>query len=598
MCGIAGIISASETPEAVELPLLSMQAALRHRGPDDQGEWVSPSRCAAFAHTRLSILDLTKAGHQPMSTPDGRFTIVFNGEIYNFRALREQFVPNVPYRSHSDTEVLLHLYESLGPECVSELRGMFAFAIWDERERTCLLARDPLGIKPLYYSCDSTRLVFASELRAVLASDLVPRRLDRYGALGLFRTGTVPEPATLIEGIYSLAAGTSLLWNNGKSALRTYWSLRFDCGATAVVDAPARVREALLDSVRHHFVSDVPVGLFLSGGIDSTAVLALSRAAGQQDLRTFSISFDDPTFNEGDLSQRTAEEFGTNHSDWRLKPDASRELFQQFLARLDQPSIDGFNTFAVAKLAHDQGMKVVLSGLGGDELFGGYPTFRKVPQILRAACRLGPLRPVIGRFLETSARPQFRRLGSFLRHPPNLPAAYLAYRGVYSQDEACALTESYCGVAEEPMDEVLAVLPAQPTLGDSVSAMELSLYMRNQLLRDSDAMSMAWGLELRVPFVDRVLVESLALIPAETRLQARKRLLLRAVPEIPEWVWNRPKRGFLFPLEKWLAGEWKEIFDSAVLRSSARAQTWYQKWSVFVFEHWCASHGVPLHAAL
>lgn len=595
MCGIGGIL----IPPASELhelggALSRIQNALRHRGPDDSGEFISPSRRAGLVHARLSILDLSPAGHQPMISADGRFTIVFNGEIYNYRALRDTFAAGgVRFTSNSDTEVLLHLYAARGPDCVKELRGMFAFAIWDEREQTCFLARDPLGIKLLYFANRPDGFVFASELRAVLASGLVPRKLDPAGVAGFFQTGTVPEPGTLIEGVKCLGAGCSLVWKAGEVKQQQFWSVQFEAGNADVREAGKTVREALLDSVRHHFVSDVPVGVFLSGGIDSTAVLALSRAVGQSDLRTFSISFDDPKFNEGDLAARTAKEFGTRHADLRLSAVMGRELFQQFLPHLDQPSIDGFNTFTVSKFAHDQGMKVVLSGLGGDELFGGYPTFQKVPQMVRLASALGPVRPLATAILERNAKPQLRRLGNFFRHDVNLPAAYRAYRGVYTIDEARALAVMFCGGSADAVCMTWPAMRSQPTNEDCVAELELTAYMRNQLLRDSDVMSMAWGLELRVPFVDRVLVESLAKIPASVRLRAGKKLLLEAVPEVPEFIWNRPKRGFLFPFEQWLAGDWKEMFESSVRRSGTRAQTWYQKWSVFVLERWCETNGVP-----
>jgi asparagine synthase (glutamine-hydrolysing) len=597
MCGIAGILKTDA--KAVELtgPLERMQSALRHRGPDDRGLFISKSGGAGLAHTRLSILDLSPAGHQPMTTPDGRFTIVFNGEIYNFQKFRDRLAKDgVVFRSHSDTEVLLHLYERKGAACVDGLRGMFAFAVWDDVEQSCFLARDPLGIKPLYYAHSPARLVFASELRAVLASGLVEKRLNPSGLFGYFQTGTVPEPETLVCDVRCLEAGATLFWKAGELTRRQYWSLEFSSEGDGD-DAVSGVREALLDSVRHHFVSDVPVGVFLSGGIDSTAIVALSRAVGQQDLRTFSISFDDPKFDEGDVSRRTSERFATRHADWRLQPAAGKKLFDEFLACLDQPSIDGFNTFTVSRFAHDQGMKVVLSGLGGDELFGGYPSFHQLPRMVRWSRGLGmmpPLRSLAGKILGGNRRPQWRRLGSFLCQPPTLFEAYRTYRGVYSRAEGRTLAAHYAQVEPPAVGESILRPAGQRTAEDEVSALELQLYMRNQLLRDSDVMSMAWGLELRVPFVDVALLENVARVPASLRLRAGKKMLLEAVPEVPDWVWNRPKRGFLFPFEQWLAGDWKELFDSAVKRSPIRAQTWDQKWSLFVFERWCASTGVKI----
>jgi asparagine synthase (glutamine-hydrolysing) len=603
MCGIAGILStAMRTPE-LEAPLRSMQAALRHRGPDDQGIFLAKSKeqgagsvTCGFVHTRLAIIDLSPAGHQPMATPDGRFTIVFNGEIYNFRELRQQLVADgASFQSHSDTEVILRLYERHSEDCVERLRGMFAFAIWDEREKTCFLARDPLGIKPLYFAQFAGCLIFASELRALLASGLVAKQLDPASVFGFFQTGSVPEPGTLIRGVRLLPAGSSLLWTNGETTPRSHWRIDFAGRAGAGANGTPQVREALLDSVRRHFVSDVPVGVFLSGGIDSTAIVALSRVVGQADLRTLSISFKEPEFNEGDVARQTAAHFKTRQADCRLEASAGKKLFEEFLQNLDQPSIDGFNTFTVSRFAREQGIKVVLSGLGGDELFGGYPTFQKVPRMVNWSRRLGvlpPVRSLAGSLLQKSGRPQWRRLGGFLHQRPTMGAAYRTFRGVFAEHEARMLAAKFAQVSLESVSEPPLDLPEQPTPEDEVSAMELELYMRNQLLRDGDVMSMASGLELRVPFVDQALVESVAGVPASLRLRPGKRMLLDAVPEVPAWVSERPKRGFQFPFQQWIEGDWREVFAAVVTRSGCRAQTWYQQWALFVFANWCQRHGI------
>src|SRR2546430_281203 len=450
MCGIAGILNSRPTSIEVKDALVRMQRALRHRGPDDEGMSFLPDQTGGFAHTRLSILDLSPAGHQPMSTPDGRFTITFNGEIYNYQALRSGLIAlGCTFNSRSDTEVILRLYERDGARCVEKLAGMFAFAIWDAQEQTCFLARDPLGIKPLYYATSSSGLVFASELRALLASDRVPRRLSTEALRGYLLTGSVPEPLTLIEGIRVLPAGHFLLWNNGQIKLKKYWEISFRSQTFAAVGAAPLARKALLESVERHFVSDVPVSLFLSGGIDSTALVALSRQLKFRELRTFSISLDDPDLNEGDLARRTANYFRTQHVDWRLDGRAGAALLEEFLTRQDQPSIDGFNTFCVAKHARDNGAKVVLSGLGGDELFGGYSSFRRVPQMMRWSTRLevvAPLRQAAGRLIEhTAPRSPLRRLGNFLQDTPSLEFAYQTFRGIFTPPEAAQLLKQYTG---------------------------------------------------------------------------------------------------------------------------------------------------------
>lgn len=591
MCGIAGILSADGGVARQARALERMLCGIRHRGPDDEGLWTAPDHDAGFAHARLAILDLTAAGHQPMSSPDGRFTITFNGEIYNFQELRRSLEQRgATFRTRTDTEVILKAYEAEGPACVERLRGMFAFALWDARDRSCLLARDRFGIKPLYYYGAGRQLVFASEVRALLRSGLVPTELDPEGLFGYFLTGSVPEPHTLLRNVRCLDAGTYVVWQGGRLSSRRYWNLTFT--ERAAIDAPVEeARHALVDSVKHHFVSDAPVGMFLSGGIDSTALVALSRSAGQHDLRTFSLAFPGEPINEGELASRTAAHFGTTHSEWSIDAGTGRELFAGFLRAADQPSIDGLNTFAVSKFARERGVKVVLSGLGSDELFGGYKSFEQVPRLHgwnQRLSALGPLRRLAGeRLARTAGDPRWRRIGDLLSQPPDLARTYQMFRGVFTLGESRALVERQTGVSAESIgvaDADAAV--TDPTPRDAISRLELSRYMRNQLLRDSDTMSMAWGLELRVPFLDGPLVDTLTRIPASVRLQPGKRFLLAAVPEVPSWVVAQPKRGFMFPFERWFADEWREVFADSARDSPVTAQTWYQKWSLLVLARW------------
>ena len=594
MCGIAGLIAKTDSTERFAGLLPRLEAEIAHRGPDDRGVHISRDGRAGLVHTRLSILDLTPAGHQPMFALNDRYAIVFNGEIYNFRALAATLVEKgCSLRSHSDTEVILLLYHLLGADCVRELRGMFAFAIWDDLEKTCFIARDPLGIKPLYYHHDSAgTLSFASELRALRATGLAGPELDADAVAAFFQQGSVPEPRTLLRDVQCLEAGHWLRWRDGVVKTQSYWTLPIGgtsdparADSLASNEDTAAVRAALLDSVQHHFVSDVPVGLFLSGGIDSTALLALSRTLRHEQLKTYSISFDEADFNEGDVARRTAEHFGSIHLDSRLTGPDARGLFDRFLRRLDQPSVDGFNTFAVSHVAHAHGAKVVLSGLGGDELFGSYPSFRRVPSMIRLARGLGPLRPVAaGALRNLAGSSRAGRFGDFLSEDPSVDAAMSALRGIFSRRDAVALARHFAPGSEP------AALPRAANsadLRDAVSAHELSHYMRNQLLRDSDVASMAWGLELRVPLVDRALIEVLARVPAERRLRADKAMLIEAVPEIPAWVTQAPKRGFTFPFEKWFREDWHGLFaDTLKPIAGVRPVSWYQRWSLFVFRSW------------
>jgi asparagine synthase (glutamine-hydrolysing) len=591
MCGIAAILDANGDVRAHTAAAHAMLCGIRHRGPDDEDVWVSRGGHASFVHTRLAILDLSAAGHQPMSSPDGRFTITFNGEIYNFHELRRSLQQRgATFTTQTDTEVILRAFELDGAACIAQLRGMFAFAIWDERDQSCLLARDRFGIKPLYYHVADGRLTCASEVKSLVASGLVPPDLDPDGMYGYFLTGTVPEPHTLLRNVRSLEAGSYAIWKDAQLACRRFWNLTF-AAATRSDDAVEATRRALIDSVSHHFISDAPVGVFLSGGVDSTAIVALARAAGQTDLNTFSLSFPDRPDDEGVIASQTAFHFGTNHHEWAIDASTGRELFAQFLRASDQPSIDGLNTFAISKCAREHRMKVVLSGLGGDELFGGYPSFEMVPRLDRWRRRLGtlgPLGPVLGRGIEGHARdPRWRRIGDLLTQPAGLSRTYQAFRGVFTHEESRRLVQHYAGDTIDIAGDLFTTdTPADPTPGDQVSRLELARYMRNQPLRDSDTMSMAWGLEVRVPFLDGPLVETLSGIPASLRLQPGKRLLLQAVPEIPSWVAGQPKRGFMFPFEAWLKDEWREMFDEVERDSPVPTQTWYRKWCLFVLSRW------------
>jgi asparagine synthase (glutamine-hydrolysing) len=591
MCGIAGVLTAGRDAPSLDAPVEVMRRAVRHRGPDDEGTWRSRNGHAIFAHTRLAILDLTAAGHQPMSTPDGRYSISFNGEILNFQELRRSLERRgVQFHTRCDTEVILRAYEADGPACIARLRGMFAFALWDDHEHTCLLARDRFGIKPLYYHYAAGRLTFASEVKALVASGLVPHQLDPDGLFGYFLTGTVPEPCTLLRDVKCLEAGSYAIWKNGSLTSRKYWELSFEA-APDDTDPVDRVRTALLDSVEHHFISDAPVGVFLSGGIDSTALVALASKNRQRDLHTFSLAFPGWVDDEGGTASHTAAHFGTRHTEWSIDATTAMELFRGFLSASDQPSIDGLNTFAVSKLAREHGMKVVLSGLGGDELFGGYKTFEQVPRLAALNRRLsyaGPLRTAVGEGLQRIAGdPRVRRVGDALTHPPNLANTYTMFRGIFTRAEAHRLVRCY--VDESPRQLCHAsddIDGSDPTPRDAISRLELTRFMRNQPLRDSDTMSMAWGLELRVPFLDGPLVDTLSRIPSNVRLQPGKRFLLQAVPEVPEWVASQPKRGFLFPFERWLGDEWRSTFAAVERDSPVPAETWYRKWCLFMMRRW------------
>jgi asparagine synthase (glutamine-hydrolysing) len=591
MCGLAGFVGAS-----VDLTSLakSFQQSLHHRGPDDNGQFIDQAAQVALVHTRLAILDLSPAGHQPMQTADERFTIVFNGEIYNYRELREELVTaGVALKSHSDTEVLLHLYARDGCRMLQRLEGMFALAIWDRPEQSLFLARDPLGIKPLYFWYDGRRLAFASEVRALLASQLFPAKLDPDAVYRFLLFGSVQEPDSLIDGVKQLPAGHWAIFKNGNLSTHQYWSLTYSTEIDQPAIARKAVRSAFDESIRRHFVSDVPVGIFLSGGIDSTALVALARSAGYEALQTFCISFDDPAYSEGSVAERTAQHFGTQHHDWKMSASEGRSLLGDFLECTDLPGIDGFNTFCVSLLARRHGLKVVLSGVGGDEFFGGYPSFARVPQLMKWRQKLHVFAEPCGLALNALAEltssgraQQLRRLAVFLRSAGGAKAAYWTCRSIFTPQEAAKITREICGPAPgSSTDDSLGDLKEMPAIENVVGFLEASLYMRNQLLRDSDVMSMAHGLELRVPFVDQKLCDVVNTIAPSIRYQTNKQLILDAVPEIPRWVYEKPKQGFRFPFESWAQQDWASQFREVEQSTAVPLNSWYRKWTLFALRH-------------
>ncbi|MEO5903214.1 MAG: asparagine synthase (glutamine-hydrolyzing) [Gemmatimonadaceae bacterium] len=581
MCGIGGWIG--ETPTLAD-PQILLQA-LRHRGPDGEGYLLDEPHHAGLIHTRLAVIDITDTGSQPMTydwgTPQvGRYSLIYNGEIYNYEELREGIDP-FALNGSSDTEILLHLLTRDGVKVLPRLAGMFAFAFFDHSSGAALLARDPFGIKPLYYSTESGSLKFASEVKA-LRTIIGSATLSPASVRDTLMWGSVPEPATLWNGIHELPAGCYLEWKAGSATVKRWHQLAFGNGE-APSNPVAHTRDALLESVGRHLVSDVPVGFFLSGGVDSTAVLALARTVlgPNVDIRTFSIGFDDPALDESRTARRTAKHFGSTHTEWMMTEEEGIAEVASYLAAIDQPTVDGFNTWCVSKLAKREGVKVVLSGLGGDEMFGGYGSFNRVPRFLDLFRRLGVFRPAAAAALGRSpAGSRWRRLGQFLLGPGTALSAFHAQRGIFTEPEARELAQSITGTDPGPADWRAFDGTSEPL--DQVSMLELTRYMRNQLLRDSDVFSMASGLELRVPFVDARLFESISIIPALSRLRSGKALLVDAVPEIPEWVRGQPKRGFRFPFEDWTRDGFGKLLDVADEVSPVPLREWYRRWALAV----------------
>jgi asparagine synthase (glutamine-hydrolysing) len=595
MCGLAGVFGYSGSHERLQLISQKLAVLLRHRGPDGTGV-TFPCSNSTLVHTRLAILDLSPAGHQPMSVCEGRYSIVFNGEIYNFRELRRELESKgVVFKTGTDTELVLQSYVMFSKDCVRRFEGMFAFAVWDNHERTLFLARDPLGIKPMYVWQVGTAIAFASELVPLLETKLGDLHVDPNAVVDFLRFGSVQEPSTLISGVAILGAGHTLTWVDGVSAEECFWRLSYHPEDMTRIECIRLTREALTESLNRHFVSDVPVGVFLSGGLDSSALVALAHSIGYRKLRTFCISFEDRKFNEGDFAARTARHFGTDHVDWRMTPTQGRILVHEYLDAMDLPSNDGFNTFCVSKLASERGLKVVLSGLGGDELFAGYPSFKSIPKLLAShqLSRLVPGGPEAFKWMASCfGDVRKNRLREFFGSQGSVIDAWSAVRGFYTTQESVKILQEWIGLDFAPesyFTRNAIVVNEHGTIAEQISECETRLYMRNQLLRDSDVMSMRCGLELRVPFVDRKLVDTVSKVPSDLRFQSRKKLIADSVPEIPSWVLSKRKQGFCFPFEQWVANEWKPTFEMVTKSSPVAPISWYRTWILFVLQHFLKS---------
>jgi asparagine synthase (glutamine-hydrolysing) len=590
-----------------------MLAALAHRGPDDQGELRGAHRETTdcwLGHRRLAIIDPTPSGHQPMSTSDGRYAIVFNGEIYNFREIQRGLAGFEP-RTRSDTEVLLELLVREGTAGLSKLRGMFALALWDARDQRLLLARDRLGEKPLYYYRDKHRFLFASEVRSLLASNAVPREMDDDGLDSYLTFGTLADPYTLVAGVRSVIAGGFLEYRDGQMHTGQYWrisDIEVDSRMTRD-DAVSLVRDRLRQSVARCMVSDVPVGLLLSGGIDSSSNVVVLDDLERERPHTFSVVFDnaDDELSEEAYASLVAERFQTIHSTIRIGFDQAREHVAEAVAALDQPSHDALNTYLVSQAIHRAGLKVAISGQGGDELFLGYHQRRNFARLLWAA-RFAPRAPA--RLMERLRRVGWdgrdgpiNKLLQLASAPDPVGAAYLAEHSVYSR---VAIERLRGGPRPHPCRFVEAVGGKSPL--DRLSRLQIRHYLKNTLLRDGDQMSMAVGLELRGPFLDADLVEAVLRIPSEMKVEPdrNKPILLDAVgSKLPREVWDRPKQGFSLPMSRWLRaglrvaeGEAPGLNPDACAavrsvfqRSDARTPYDYTRyWSLEVLTSWCHSH--------
>ena len=580
MCGIAGLCFSAEKSEAIDIPgaLARMSATLATRGPDASGTWIAPNGDAGFAHRRLSIIDVAARSDQPMHSADGRYTIVFNGEIYNYRQLRDELkAKGRQFRTTGDTEVLLAMFANYGVEMLTRLRGMYAFALWDNQARTLFLARDPFGIKPLYYAEANGVLFFASQVKTLVAVPGVDLREEPAGHVGFFVWGSVPEPYTLYRGIRCLPSGSWMRASvKDMSPPRSFASpvleaLRFDLAAMphSQEEADTRVHDSLEESLRMHEIADVPVAIFLSAGIDSGMLASLAAEAGNN-VETLTLGFDrlrDTPNDETVLAARVAEHYALPHFSQFIDQSLFIEHRELLLEHMDQPTIDGVNTYLISWLAHERGFKVALSGLGGDELFGGYPSFHQMPRVVHAV-KVASFAPWAGRALRIVTGAAVSRLtspkyASLLEYGGTWGGAYLLRRGLFMPWELPALLDpdlvregwrdlgsiQQMNALVRPFRDLQGISPQQADFL-RVSALEMSYYMRSQLLRDADWAGMAHSVEIRVPLLDMTLMRQLSPVRA-SRFSPRKPGIVRCLRNpLPAEILHRPKSGFVVPVRE------------------------------------------------
>ncbi|MEQ9188112.1 MAG: asparagine synthase (glutamine-hydrolyzing) [Cryomorphaceae bacterium] len=568
MCGIAGIFGLEELPDASRRVQIMLDK-LAHRGPNSEG--VYEGKNAVLGHRRLSIIDLSEAANQPFHSQDGRYVLIYNGELYNYKEVRESLV-NYRFLTNSDSEVVMAAMIEWGPACLQKFNGMFAFAFWDNHESKLWLVRDRLGIKPLYYTQVGNAVVFASEVRSILASGLISPTLDKHALADYMRYQTVHAPNTLVQGVKMVEAGSYLLLEDNEVQKSEYWKpwQTYHEDKDAIV-IKKNVRDHLTKAVERRLVSDVPFGAFLSGGIDSSLIVGVIRERLDLPIDTFNVSFDESEFSEAKYARTIADKFKTAHHEVVLQPQRFLECLPEALAAMDHPSGDGPNTWIVSKETKSQGISMALSGLGGDELFGGYDVFKRIPSIADRHWILSfpaGLRAMVGNLL-TAFRPSV----ASAKTKEILTADYFDLEHLYPVFRKVWLDDKVGGLIGNPLPKnqvqsIIAELErfngfgTLPTLS-RIGIAEMSTYMQNVLLRDTDQMSMAHALEVRVPFLDHELVEYAMHIPDSVKYPTSpKQLLVESFADLlPHEVVNRPKMGFVLPWEHWMKNELKDFCE-------------------------------------
>ena len=626
MCGIAGILDSrpSASAESLGKPLRQMLDALRHRGPDDRGEEKFPTENGPtlyLGHQRLSVIDLSPGGHQPMPNADRSLWISSNSEIYNYRELRSELANRYQFRTQSDTEVLLRACEVWGTDCLSRLRGMFAFALWDAPRRRLILARDRLGVKPLYYCSSNGYFIFASELRAIQAAGLTETTLNPTALFQYLSFGRVGSPETLLDPIRELPPGHFMVVDENGIDIQEYWNPLSNTDALdSRIDIIEQIEYALEEAVQLRMVSDVPLGAFLSGGIDSSAVVGMMAGNTPQLVKTLAVTFREKQYDESEFSNLVAREFGTDHRELPLTETELLDRLPLALAAMDQPTVDGINMYLIAQSARERGLTVALSGLGGDELFAGYDSFRKVPALAKGENLLsalpGFLRNAAGKILSGFLPDSDKntKLAHLVQGKYSGAHVYFLFRALFCEEAAVSLFADRDLAVKESVNNLertrdLIGSKAHLDPVDLISYLELTQYMVPTLLRDTDMMSMAHALEVRVPLIDHKLVELMFSVPSRMKVESGqpKSLLVRALKrKLPDAVVHRKKMGFTLPFENWMRGQMKAEIEEVLLTPSpglagilseegvrnvwtdflGKRISWSRPWSLYVLKKW------------
>ncbi len=621
MCGIAGLLDFDKTSENSGRILRLMLDSIRHRGPDDRGEELLSSENGPtlhLGHQRFSIIDLSPGGHQPMPNDDKSLWLSTNSEIYNYKELREELSDKFRFNSQSDTEVLLKAYEHWGLGCLEKLRGMFAFAVWDSKKQSLILVRDRLGIKPLYYLSTEKQFLFASEVRALLASGLSDKDINVTGLYHYLSFGHLKSPDSIIGNIQELKPGHYLVVDrDGDFEETRYWH-PLDALNKPDNDGQA-IQDILHDAVKYRQVSDVPIGAFLSGGIDSSAIVSHMSRISDNPPTTLTIGFKEKEFDESEHSAEISDLFKTRHQLLTLDEEQLLESLPAAINAMDQPTMDGINTFLISRAANEAGLKVVLSGLGGDELFGGYPSFRLAPQLQSRKKMLNFFPKFLvnlGTGLVKNALPsdQSNKIDHWMQGKFSGAHEYFLIRALFCQDQVSEIFNDKSLAEQETLknfESTKESLNLDKLNGDFnlISYLETTHYLQNMLLRDTDMMSMAHPLEVRVPFMDHKLVEYMFSMPAKLKkLSATPKALLvdSMKPALPASIVHRKKMGFTLPFEPWMRGAMKSEMESVLLTSVkpledlisqsaveniwkqflAGKLSWSRPWALYVFKRW------------